>query len=86
MSMTPTTPATFYDFNEEVVSIPVVTLLALYVAFKAHVNHGIDPTDGGIKERVYDLLSCPADYPEEDVLWHLSMVREQTLEHYGRDV
>ena len=83
MQITPTTPATFYGFNDQLVTVPLITLSAYVVALKGIVRTGFDVTGQGIEEKARELLETPEGYPVEDILWHLETVKEQTHEHYG---
>jgi hypothetical protein len=79
--ITPTTPANIYDFNETVISIPLITLAAHVVALKRVVSDNFDPM--GIESKARALLSCPEDYPIEGIYDHLKMCLSQTHDHYG---
>jgi hypothetical protein len=41
-TMTPTTPANFYDFKEEIVSIPLISLTTLVSGLKLSVKFNED--------------------------------------------
>ena len=53
MKVTPTTPATFYGFNDQLISIPLITLSTWVVGLKSIVNHDVDPTGGSLKGVIY---------------------------------
>lgn len=80
-AITPTTPATFYGFKDQLVSIPLITLTVwvkgLQLAEKLGEDiHNIDPV-------VRKFLEAPDDYPTEYMLEHLEEVLRQTKEFYG---
>jgi len=81
--ISPTTPATFYDANDELVSIPVITLAAYVIALKGIVETGFDVTGQDVEEKARELLSTPIGYPVEDIYAHLAEVKRNTDIHYG---
>lgn len=83
MSLTPTTPATFYDFKDEVISVPLVTLAAWCAAFKCVVEKDFDPTGRDVTKVIYKALSAPESYSKRAMLDHLLEVKRQTHEFYG---
>lgn len=81
--MTPTTPASFYDFNEEVVEVPLISLMTIVSGLKLSVKFNEDFQ--GTVRSARKILSTPTGYPVEDILHHLSTVLEETKEYYGLD-
>jgi hypothetical protein len=73
--ITPTTPATFYDFNDELVTVPLVTLAAWAAGYGRDIN--------GIREIVRAFLSVPEGYEDEYVREHIQLCYKNTKEHYG---
>jgi hypothetical protein len=83
MNITPTTPATFYGFNDQLISIPLISLSAYVVALRGIVKHGADLTGKDIEGRVRALLEAPDDYAIVDIYDHLDDALEETERHYG---
>jgi len=79
--ITPTTPANIYDFNNEVVSLPLVSLTVLARGVKLSLALGED-FNGTVKS-ARELLSAPEDYPVEFIEEHLSLCLENTKDFYG---
>ena len=75
MNITPTTPATFYDFNDEVVTVPLVTLAAWCAGYERDIND--------IQEIVREFLSVPEWYENDFVIDHIKLCYKNTKEHYG---
>lgn len=82
--MQPNTPATFYAFDDSLISIPLITLSAYVIALRSVVKHQFDPTPAqDIESKARTMLHTPDDYPVEHILEHLETVRTQTHKHYG---
>jgi hypothetical protein len=79
--ITPTTPANIYDFNDEVVSLPLISLTVLVKGLELRVKVKEDVFN--VEPRCRELLSAPDDYPVEDILAHLALCLENTKEFYG---
>ena len=80
--ITPTTTASFYGFDDQVIELPLITLAAYVVALKCIVKNGIDPTGQNVEAKARDLLGTPKNYAVEDILEHLREVKKQTEEYY----
>lgn len=80
-NMTPTTPANIYDFNEEIVSIPLISLTTLVSGLKLSVK--FDEDFKGCVKTARHLLSTPKDYRTEDILHHLETALADTKAYYG---
>ena len=78
--MTPTTPATFYAFDDSLVSIPLLSLTAWISAVKMAIRLG---NEGPWTRTIRKRLKTPEGYSLEDILDHLVTVREETHAHYG---
>ena len=83
MSISPTTPATFYGFNDQLVTMPLVSLAAYVVALRGIVKTGFDVTGQDAESKVREFLETPAGYPLEDILAHLEECKRQTYDYYG---
>ena len=94
--ITPTTPATFYDWNDEPMSVPIITLSAWEIGIRSIAEHGIDPTPGqNLEVIVRKALGVPdglkvtehGDGSKQRVIdvmsWHLTEAYHATKEHYG---
>lgn len=79
--ITPTTPANIYDFNDEVVSIPLISLTTLVKGLELRVKVNEDVFN--VEPRCRELLSTPEGYPVEDILAHLALCLKNTKEFYG---
>jgi len=80
-SITPTTTATFYDFNEEVISIPLISLTTLVAGLKLSVK--LKEDFKGCIRTARSLLSTPKGYATKDILNHLEQALSDTKEYYG---
>ena len=80
-TITPTTPANFYDFKEEIVSIPLISLTTLVSGLKLSVKFNEDFK--GCVKTARHLLSTPKGYRTEDILHHLETSLADTKAHYG---
>jgi len=83
MSITPTTPATFYDYNEELVSVPLITLALWAKALRCILDHGINPTSSDVEAVVREKLSTPDACPLDAIVEHIETCYAETKEYYG---
>jgi len=82
--ISPTTPATIYGFNDQLISMPLITLTAYKIAICSIAKHGLDPTpDQQCEKIVRKLLQTPKGYPIEHIAEHLTIALKETKEHYG---
>jgi len=83
MSITPTTPATFYDFNDDLISVPLVTLSGWTIALRSILNHGVNPTSVDVESIVREKLNTPDWLSLEGIVAHLETCLAETKEFYG---
>ncbi len=79
--MTPTTPATIYDFNDKLVSLPLISLMTLVSGLKISVK--LNEDFNGCVKSARKLLSTPKGYNTKHILEHLEECLKNTKEHYG---
>jgi hypothetical protein len=79
--ITPVTPANIYDFNDKVISLPLIRLTVLVTGLKTRVKLGTDVF--GVEVTCRKLLSAPEDYPVEYIYEHLALCLKNTKEFYG---
>jgi hypothetical protein len=77
----PMTPATFYDFREELVTVPLITLNTWVTGLRLRVKHGVDI--GGVEQAARQHLHIPKHYKVVDLLDHLEESLAQTNTFYG---
>jgi hypothetical protein len=76
----PTTPATFYAFDDSLVSVPLVTLAVWVAGVKIAAKMG---EETNLTKVVRKKLKTPKGYPLEDILDHLEKCKAETHEYYG---
>ena len=81
MSITPNTPAVFYGFNDQLISIPLITLNIWQKGLHTVQKTGEDFR--GIESVVRAKLETPLDYELGHIIDHIDTVLRQTHEHYG---
>jgi len=80
-SITPTTPANFYDCNEEIISIPLISLTTLVSGLRLSDKFNEDYK--GCVGAARHLLSTPKGYKIKDILHHLETALADTKAYYG---
>ena len=63
--MAPNTPVRLYDFNDELITVPFITLMTWARGLKAF-------GEGHIADTVRQYLSAPADYPLDELVYHIN--------------
>ena len=72
-----------WDFNEELQSLPLVTLATWASAMKLELKTGMKHSSGSVIAKARKFLSAPKSYPKELLVDHIVTSHQSAKEQLG---